>query len=60
VELGDGTQIRFWEDTWFGNSPLSVQFWELYTVCNKMGNRLADVWDGQEVKLTFEGPLMRV
>ena len=45
--------IRFWEDTWFGNSPLSVQFWDLYVICNQMGSRLADIWDGQEVKLTF-------
>ena len=51
--VGDGMQIRFWEDTWFGNSPLSVQFWDLYAICNQMGGRLAYIWDGQQVKLTF-------
>ena len=49
----DGMQIRFWEDTWFDNFPLSVQFWDLYVICNQMGCRFADIWDGQEVKLTF-------
>ena len=33
--VGDGAKIRFWEDTWFGSSPLSVQFWGLYTVYNE-------------------------
>ena len=33
--VGDGEQIRFREDTWFGTSPLSVQFWEVYCVCNE-------------------------
>jgi hypothetical protein len=23
-KVGDGIQVRFWEDTWFGTSPLSV------------------------------------
>jgi hypothetical protein len=25
--VGDGSKIKFWEDTWFGTSPLSAQFW---------------------------------
>ena len=32
---------------------LSVQFWDLYAICNQMGGGLADIWDGQQVKLTF-------
>jgi hypothetical protein len=28
--LGDGNKIRFWEDCWFGTSPLSIQFWDMY------------------------------
>jgi hypothetical protein len=26
-KVGDGCQVKFWEDTWFGTSPLAVQFW---------------------------------
>lgn len=51
--VGDGAKIRFWEDTWFGSSPLSVQFWPLYIICNQQCATLAEVWDGSEVKLTF-------
>src|SRR4051812_46024427 len=42
-----------WEDTWFGNSPLSVQFWLIYVVCNEQNISLANAWDGINLKLTF-------
>jgi hypothetical protein len=45
--------VRFWEDTWFGTSPLVVQFWDLYSICDQVGSTVAEIWDGQEVKLTF-------
>lgn len=51
--VGKGTKIRFWEDNWFGASPLSVQFWPLYSICHQQCVSVADVWDGQNIKLTF-------
>src|SRR4051812_32935082 len=30
--IGDGSKTRFWEDSWFGTSPLAVQFWPIYSV----------------------------
>ena len=48
--VGDGMQIRFWEDTWFGNSPclfnfgtymLSVIKWEVGWLIFGMANRLS-------------------
>lgn len=51
--VGDDSYIRFWEDTWFGNSALAVQFWDLYSICNQVGVTLSDVWDEHEVKLNF-------
>lgn len=52
-KVGDGTKIRFWEDSWFGNAPLVVQFWDLFCICNQTGVTLARVWDGNEVMPTF-------
>jgi hypothetical protein len=52
-KIGDGTKIRFWEDTWFATAPLTVHFWDLCCICDQIGVTLADVWDGLEVKLTF-------
>jgi hypothetical protein len=51
--LGNGMQVKFWEDTWFGSSPLAVQFWDLYNICNEQLAVVAQVWDGTNLKLTF-------
>ena len=40
--VGNGSKIRFWEDTWFGNSPLFVQFWPIYVICNEHNIYLSD------------------
>jgi hypothetical protein len=34
-------------------SPLVVQFWELYCICNEKAKRIADVWVGNELRVTF-------
>jgi hypothetical protein len=52
-KIGDGTKVRFWEDTWFGTAPMAVHFWELFTICNQIVVIVAEVWDEIEVKLTF-------
>jgi hypothetical protein len=52
-KVGDGTKIRFWEDTWFGTSPLAVQFFDLYIVCNEQNKTISQIWDGNTLMLTF-------
>jgi hypothetical protein len=32
LSIKDGLQIRFWEDSWLGNSPLSEQYPSLYSI----------------------------
>lgn len=51
--VGNGRKTRFWEDIWFGTSPLSVQFWPLYSICHQQCVTVSDVWDGSNIKLTF-------
>lgn len=51
--VGDGSKIKFWEDTWFGTSPLAVQFWSLYTICNEQNATISEVWDGHTLKISF-------
>lgn len=51
--VGSGLKVRFWEDIWFGSSPLSVQFWDLYCICREQGKTVSQVLDGYMVKLTF-------
>jgi hypothetical protein len=40
-KVGDGRKIMFWEDTWFGTSPLAIPFFELYVVCNEQNKTIA-------------------
>jgi hypothetical protein len=51
--VGDGTKVRFWEDTWFGSAPLTVQFWKLYCVCNKKTRYMLELWVDGELRLIF-------
>ena len=52
-KIGSGNKVRFWEDTWFGTSPLAVQFFDIYILCNEQGKTVQSVWDGTSLKLTF-------
>jgi hypothetical protein len=51
--VGNGKSIKFWEDIWFGNSPLATQFWDLYFVSNQQNKTIFDIWDGHEIRGTF-------
>ena len=51
--VGYGRKIKFWEDCWFGSSPLAIQFWNIYSICNEQCALLSDVWDGLSLKLSF-------
>lgn len=51
--VGNGKKIRFWEDQWFGNSSLPIHFGHLYAICNEQGKTVEEVWDGNNLKLTF-------
>ena len=52
-KIGDGKKVKFWEDHWFGNSSLAIQYWELYVLCNEQNVVVADVGNGDQVKLSF-------
>jgi hypothetical protein len=52
-QLGDGSKVRFWEDTWFGTSPLAVQFFDIYILCNEHNMTIQNIWGGSQLKLTF-------
>jgi hypothetical protein len=44
--IGDGNTVRFWEDTLCGTSPLAVQYFDLYALCNEQGMTVRQIWDG--------------
>lgn len=51
--VGDGKKVRFWEDIWFGTSPLAAPFWDLYVIVNDKGKTVSEIWDGQQINCTF-------
>jgi hypothetical protein len=39
--IKDGSQIRFWEDSWLGNSRLSEQYPALYSIVHHKSDTIA-------------------
>jgi hypothetical protein len=52
-KVGNGRNIKFWEDHWFGHCSLAILFWDLYVLVNEQNISIAEVWDGVNLKLTF-------
>ena len=50
--IKDVSQIRFWEDAWLGNSPLRVQYPQLYNIVRKKQATVAEVLSTQIPNLT--------
>ena len=43
--VGEGSRVRFWEDTWCGSNPLYTTFPHLYSLVDSKGANVAEVWD---------------
>jgi hypothetical protein len=51
--VGNGKLIKFWEDVWFGNSPLATQYWDIYYIVNQQTKTIEDLWYGSQLRCTF-------
>uniref|UniRef100_A0A453B0L6 Reverse transcriptase zinc-binding domain-containing protein n=1 Tax=Aegilops tauschii subsp. strangulata TaxID=200361 RepID=A0A453B0L6_AEGTS len=49
----DGRNISFWHDTWVGEFSPKTRFWDLFVICQQQDASLAQVWDGENLQLTF-------
>ncbi|KAG2589913.1 hypothetical protein PVAP13_5NG333001 [Panicum virgatum] len=57
-QIHSSEQIRFWEDTWFGNSTLRSQYPNLYnTVPNKHAT-MANVFSAIPLNISYRRPLI--
>jgi hypothetical protein len=52
-KLGDGAKVRFWEDQWVGNTSLAILYWPLCVINEQQGKTVKEVWDGENLRLTF-------
>jgi hypothetical protein len=51
--VGDGQDIRFYEDTWLRDTPLSVQFPPLYSIVNNKNIHVADELANNPLNIRF-------
>ena len=56
--INDGSQVRFWEDTWLENSPLWDQYLQLYNIVRKKQDTVADVLSTQIPNLFWRRDLI--
>jgi hypothetical protein len=54
----DGTQVRFWEDKWLGNSSLQEQFPCLYNIARPKHVTIAEVLSGPSPNLSWRRDLI--
>jgi hypothetical protein len=51
--VSNGQKIRFWEDQWLGNTSLAILYWPLYVINEQQGKLISDIWNGEELQLSF-------
>ena len=58
--IKDVSQIRFWEDTWLGNSPLRDQYPQLYNIVRKKQDTVADELSTHILNLSWRRDLIGI
>jgi hypothetical protein len=58
-KIKDGSQTRFWEDTWLGSKPLGEQFPNLYNIANYRHATVANVMNQMPLNISFRRALIR-
>ena len=56
--IKDGSEIRFWEDKWLGDTTLREQYPALYNVVRHKGDTIAKVLESFPPNVTFRRDLI--
>ena len=56
--IRDGSEIRFWEDKWLGNTTLKDQFPAMYSIVYHKSDTLATVMQSSPLTMTFRRDLV--
>jgi hypothetical protein len=59
-DLGDGSQLRFWEDSWITSQPLKPIFPEIYNIVKKKSASVRTVLSTLPLNLAFRRSLVGV
>ena len=57
-KVKDGTQIRFWVDTWLSNQPLKDKFPVLFNIVRRKQNYVAKVLSSTPLNISFHRNLV--
>ena len=55
--IGDGQNTRFWEDSWLGGMPLSLQYSSLYNIVQRKNVLVASVLGAAHPNVAFRRAL---
>jgi hypothetical protein len=58
--LGDGSSIRFLEDTWLGETPLAAQYPSLYNIVRHKDQTVANTFASVPLNIEFRRSLVGV
>ena len=56
--IGDGSDTRFWEDSWLGTTPLSSQYPILYDIVQHKNVTVAHVLSNDLLNISFTQALI--
>jgi hypothetical protein len=56
--LHDGRQIRFWEDSWLGTTPLNIQYPDLYNIVRRKDATVAEIFSSRPLNISFHRNLV--
>uniref|UniRef100_A0A452XPP0 Reverse transcriptase zinc-binding domain-containing protein n=1 Tax=Aegilops tauschii subsp. strangulata TaxID=200361 RepID=A0A452XPP0_AEGTS len=56
--VGDGSTVRFWEDTWLGDTPLALQYPSLYHIAQRKEEYVATVMQTVPLNIQFRRSLV--
>jgi hypothetical protein len=57
-KVKDGSQTRFWVDTWLGNKPLKNKFPALFNIVRKKQDSVAQVLSSSPLNISFRRNLV--
>jgi hypothetical protein len=52
-KVGDGSQVRFWEDKWLGNHPLKERFPDLFHLVRRKQDIMSNVLSSVPLNISF-------
>ena len=59
-KLGDGSQIRFWEDTWLGRHRLKMEYPNLFNIVRQKEATVAHTLSTVPLNVSFRRALIEI